>query len=91
MGRVVCVLLDREEVAEKPLALLKQEVEGERRKQIQHMQEVVASREYEQVIATCSKEFEEKRREFLSLLENQPGFLQSSFLSLHRKLCQQYK
>ena len=59
-------------------------------KNMNHMMEILSTEEYQQTIVTLTKEFEEKRKEFLELLENQPGFLQSSFLGLHRKLKQQY-
>lgn len=52
--------------------------------------EILSTEEYKQTIISFTKEFEVKRKEFLELLENQPGFLQSSFLGLHRKLKQQY-
>ena len=59
-------------------------------KNMNHMMEILSKEEYQQTIVTLTKEFEVKRKEFLELLENQPGFLQSSFLGLHRKLKQQY-
>lgn len=59
-------------------------------KNMNHMMEILSTEEYQQTIVTFTKEFEVKRKEFLELLENQPGFLQSSFLGLHRKLKQQY-
>lgn len=80
-----------EEIKETSVVVLKKEAHSERMKQIAHIQDVIASKEYNDTISTCGKEFEEKRKEFLGLLETQPGFLQSSFLSLHRKLCQKYK
>lgn len=55
-----------------------------------YMMEILSTEEYKQTIISFTKEFEVKRKEFLELLENQPGFLQSSFLGLHRKLKQQY-
>ena len=55
-----------------------------------YMMEILSAEEYKQTIISFTKEFEVKRKEFLELLENQPGFLQSSFLGLHRKLKQQY-
>ena len=59
-------------------------------KNMNHMMEILSTEEYKQTIISFTKEFEVKRKEFLELLENQPGFLQSSFLGLHRKLKQQY-
>ena len=57
---------------------------------MKYMMEILSTEEYKQTIISFTKEFEVKRKEFLELLENQPGFLQSSFLGLHRKLKQQY-
>lgn len=59
-------------------------------KNMNHMMEILSKEDYQQKIVTLTKEFEVQRKEFLELLENQPGFLQSSFLGLHRKLKQQY-
>ena len=59
-------------------------------KNMNHMMEILSKEEYQQTIVMFTKEFEVQRKEFLELLENQPGFLQSSFLGLHRKLKQQY-
>ena len=66
-------------------------MQRERVRQIQEIQEVITSEIYTNTITSFMNEFEERRKEFLTLLENQPGFLQSSFLSLHRKLKQKYK
>lgn len=71
--------------------MINQDIRSERRKQINRVQEVVTSQEYQQSIHAFSEDFEVKRKEFLTLLENQPGFLQSSFLGLHRKLRQKYQ
>lgn len=59
-------------------------------KNMNHMMEILSKEDYQQKIVTLTKEFEVERKKFLELLENQPGFLQSSFLGLHRKLKQQY-
>ena len=70
--------------------MIQKEVTVEHMKNMNHMMEILSKEEYQQTIVTLTKEFEVKRKEFLELLENQPGFLQSSFLGLHRKLKQQY-
>lgn len=83
--------MNSEESMEKTIIIINQDIRSERQKQINRVQEVVMSQDYQQSICTFSEEFENKRKEFLTLLENQPGFLQSSFLGLHRKLRQKYQ
>lgn len=83
--------MNSEESMEKTIIMINQDIRSERHKQISRVQEVVMSQDYQQSIRTFSGEFENKRKEFLTLLENQPGFLQSSFLGLHRKLRQKYQ
>lgn len=83
--------MNSEESMEKTIIMINQDIRSERHKQINRVQEVVMSQDYQQSIRTFSGEFENKRKEFLTLLENQPGFLQSSFLGLHRKLRQKYQ
>ena len=48
--------------------------------------EVLEGTEWMEMVAMLEARFLERRNAFLETLEKQPGFLQSSFLALHRKL-----
>ena len=47
---------------------------------------VLEGTEWTEMVTMLEGRFQERRNEFLETLEKQPGFLQSSFLALHRKL-----
>ena len=80
-----------EEGATRPLVVMNQEIGARLRSQIAKVEETTGSEIWSSRIEELKASFIRYRSEFLGVLEAQPGFLQSSFLSLHRKLRQQYQ
>ena len=56
------------------------------RRKAEEAMEVLEGTEWMEMVAMLEARFLERRNAFLETLEKQPGFLQSSFLALHRKL-----
>ena len=54
------------------------------------LEEVVCGARWQEEVERMRGEFEERRTQFLRGLEQLPGFLQSVFLPLDRKLMQKY-
>lgn len=84
------MLMSSEEIVEKSLVIIQNEANIERKTQLDRIQDIITSEQYMSAIEKMTEDFESKRVSFLGLLENQPGFLQSSFLALHRKLRRKY-
>ena len=80
-----------DEVQDRTISQISAEIKARRSERSAKLREVSESEEWKSAIASLRQRFEGSRSEFLSLLENQPGFLQSSFLGLHRKLRQTYR
>ena len=74
----------------KAIAVVNQEVGVRLRARLSRIEEVTGSEAWKGKIKQMSELFEAQKRDFLDLLETQPGFLQSSFLGLHRKLREKY-
>ena len=71
-------------------AVVNQGVGARLRARLSRIEEVAESAVWKEKIKQVSELFEAQKRDFLDLLETQPGFLQSSFLGLHRKLREKY-
>ena len=80
-----------EEPQDRTISQITAEMKARRRERSAKLREVSESEEWKVGIDSLRKRFEKSRSEFLSLLESQPGFLQSSFLGLHRKLRLAYR
>ena len=72
------------------IAVVNQGVSTRLRTRLARIEEVTGSETWKEKIKQVSELFEAQKRDFLDLLETQPGFLQSSFLGLHRKLREKY-
>ena len=81
----------QEEGTIRPLVVMNQEIGTRLRSQIAKVEERTGAELWSARIEELKSSFVRYRSEFLSILEAQPGFLQSTFLSLHRKLRQQYR
>lgn len=57
---------------------------------VKALEEVVCSTQWQEEVERMRSDFEERRTQFLQGLEQLPGFLQSVFLPLDRKLMQKY-
>ena len=80
-----------DEREDRSISQITAEMKARRRERIAKVREVSESEAWSAGIDSLRKRFESSRSEFLNLLESQPGFLQSSFLGLHRKLRQAYR
>ena len=72
------------------IAVINQEVGTRLRSRIAHIEEVTSSVEWREKMRQVGELFEAQKSDFLNALEMQPGFLQSTFLGLHRKLRERY-
>lgn len=68
------------------LRVAKSEVDA----RVRALEDEVRGETWRQTVEEMRRAFDEKRASFLNCMEQLPGFLQSIFLGLHRKLMQRY-
>lgn len=68
------------------LRVAKSEVDA----RVRALEDEVRGETWKQTVEEMRRAFDEKRASFLNCMEQLPGFLQSIFLGLHRKLMQRY-
>ena len=68
------------------LRVAKSEVDA----RVRALEDEVRGETWRQTVEEMRRAFDEKRASFLNCMEQLPGFLQSIFLALHRKLMQRY-
>ena len=68
------------------LRVAKSEVDA----RVRALEDEVRGETWRQTVEEMRRAFDEKRASFLNCMEQLPGFLQSIFLELHRKLMQRY-